>query len=83
VKGRVQGVGFRWFAKAAASRRGIVGWVRNLPDGAVEVVARAAAAQLDELSHDLRSGPPFAAVQTVENTDITDEIAIPNTFEIR
>ena len=62
---------------------GIHGWVRNLSDGAVEVVGRAAESSLKAFSDELRNGPPFAAVRGVDNSDITGEIDIPNTFEIR
>ncbi len=41
VKGEVQGVGYRWFVRRAAQLLGVSGWVRNVPDGTVEVVCEA------------------------------------------
>ena len=57
VSGRVQGVGFRFFAEAAGAREGLHGWVRNLPDGRVEVVAEGEAAALERFEHALSTGP--------------------------
>ena len=67
ARGRVQGVFFRAFTAAHARRLGLVGWVRNLPDGrTVEVVAEGGRAALDELLALLREGPPGAWVSGVE-----------------
>ena len=66
VRGRVQGVGFRHHTKLRARELGLVGWVRNLPDGSVEVVAQGAAAELGRLADFLRVGPPSARVDAVD-----------------
>jgi acylphosphatase len=66
VSGRVQGVGFRWFTEREALRRGVTGYVRNLPDGRVEVRAQADAAVLTALLARLRVGPRGAQVDDVE-----------------
>lgn len=55
--GRVQGVGFRFTAEEAAGRLGVVGWVKNLRDGRVEVVAEADERALTRFLEDLRTGP--------------------------
>jgi acylphosphatase len=62
VEGRVQGVGFRYNCYYEARRLGLTGWVRNTPEGDVEVWAEGAAAKLDELLAWLRIGPPHAGV---------------------
>jgi acylphosphatase len=66
ISGRVQGVGFRYFAQAAASRDGIHGWVRNLPDGRVEAAAEGEADAMERFERSLRHGPPGARVETFE-----------------
>ena len=66
VRGRVQGVGFRWFAVRAARRRAVAGWVRNLPDGSVEVVASGDSAGIQGLREDLHRGPSASSVREVE-----------------
>ncbi len=66
VSGRVQGVGFRYATLDEARRLGLDGWVRNLPDGRVEVLARGEAARLDQFYHWLLQGPPAARVTGVE-----------------
>ncbi len=65
VTGRVQGVGFRWWTRSLAQRVGVVGTVRNAPDGSVEVQARGSDDQLAELERRLRQGPPHARVDAV------------------
>lgn len=65
VIGRVQGVGFRYFAQRAGRELGLRGWVRNAADGSVEVVARGPAARLRQMEAQLRQGPPSAWVEAV------------------
>lgn len=66
VSGRVQGVSYRWATAEAAARLRLSGWVRNLPDGRVEVVAEGARAPLEALVEACRRGPPAAVVAGVE-----------------
>lgn len=69
VRGRVQGVGYRYFAQTWAADIGVTGWVRNRDDGNVEVYAAGTPAQLDELAGRLRQGPRFADVRGVEEME--------------
>lgn len=69
ISGRVQRVGFRWFAIEAASRENVTGWVQNLPDGRVEILAEGDAAAVERFERAVRSGPAAARVDAVE-TDI-------------
>jgi acylphosphatase len=66
VRGRVQGVGFRWFVEREAHMLGISGWVRNNHDGSVEVLAQGTRDQLSGLHSRLREGPRAARVDAVE-----------------
>ncbi len=66
VSGRVQGVGFRQFTLERARRRGITGWVRNEPDGSVQVVAEGDDQAIGGLVDDLQQGPPLASVRDVQ-----------------
>ena len=66
ISGRVQGVGFRFFAEAAAAREGLHGWVRNLPDGGVEIAAEGDAEAVERFEWHLRHGPPSARVDHVD-----------------
>jgi acylphosphatase len=66
VSGRVQGVGFRYFAHAAASREGLHGWVRNLPDGRVEAAVEGDADAIERFEWALRHGPPGARVEQLD-----------------
>lgn len=68
VRGRVQGVGFRWFVQREAQMLGITGWVRNNFDGAVEVLACGNDAQLATLKSRLEKGPRAARVDAVEES---------------
>ena len=65
VKGRVQGVGFRWFVQREAAEIGLRGWVRNTEDGHVEVVAAGSAEDLAELKAVLRKGSRGSRVDAV------------------
>jgi acylphosphatase len=66
VRGRVQGVGFRHFTRRTARELGLVGFVRNDPDGTVTVVAEGPRAKLDEFVGALHEGPRSAIVENVE-----------------
>ena len=69
VKGRVQGVGFRYFVDDAARREGIRGFVRNHHDGSVEVVAEGDLETMLRFERALRRGPSGARVDEVEITE--------------
>jgi acylphosphatase len=69
VRGRVQGVGFRWFVEREAHMLGIAGWVRNNHDGSVEVLAQGTRDQLSGLHSRLREGPRVARIDSVEVSD--------------
>lgn len=69
VRGRVQGVGFRWFVEREAHILGVAGWVRNNADGRVEVLAQGTPEQLDALSLRLREGPRAARVDDVDESE--------------
>jgi len=73
VRGRVQGVGFRYFVEQAAKEFGMRGWVRNDDDGSVEVHAEGTAAQLSELAGLLWKGPRWAEVRGVEEAEAAIE----------
>ncbi|MDL1872596.1 acylphosphatase [Deltaproteobacteria bacterium PRO3] len=66
IRGRVQGVFYRAWTQQTARSLGLSGWVRNLPDGSVELLAQGPAEPLRELLRLCRVGPPAARVQAVE-----------------
>ncbi len=66
IRGRVQGVGFRWWTRSLAHRLGVLGTVKNLRDGSVEVMARADEEAMAEFADQLRHGPPAAMVEEIE-----------------
>jgi len=70
IEGRVQGVWFRDSTRRKALSLGVHGWVRNLPDGRVEVVAEGSESQVNELVAWCHQGPPYAQVTRVhENVE--------------
>ena len=66
IRGRVQGIGYRFFIVRRAGSLGIAGWVRNRPDGAVELEAEGARATLERLLAVVREGPAGARVTAVD-----------------
>lgn len=82
VTGVVQGVGFRWFVREKARRLGLSGWVRNLPDGSVEVVAAGEQGQIDLLLSELRKGPDGAVVDRIEPESRAPEHPLASPFGI-
>jgi len=73
VRGRVQGVGFRWFVQKSADSIGVRGWTRNLDDGRVEVYAIGSDEQLNELSGRLWKGPTTSDVRGVDEEEAAIE----------
>ncbi len=69
MTGRVQGVGFRWWAQRTGRELGLGGHVCNLPDGSVEVHVRGRAESLDAFERALGQGPAVARVDSVENVE--------------
>jgi acylphosphatase len=69
IIGRVQGVGFRYFTQEAAVREGVYGWVRNAPDGNVEVEAEGEAEAIERFEQRIRHGPGGARVDRVDTSE--------------
>jgi len=82
VRGRVQGVGFRWFVEREAHILQVAGWVQNNPDGTVEVLAQGTREQLAGLHSRLREGPRAARVDDVEVSD-AEAVKGMASFQIR
>jgi len=82
VRGRVQGVGFRWFVEREAHILQIAGWVRNDSDGSVEVLAMGTRDQLAGLRSRLQEGPRAARVDDVEESD-AEPVAGLSSFQVR
>lgn len=82
IRGRVQGVGFRWSAAAEGNRLGLGGWARNLADGRVEVHAQGDPAAVAALAAWLRRGPLGAEVTSVEEAPAEPEPGLA-AFEFR
>lgn len=70
ISGRVQGVGFRWFAKRVGDRLGLQGYVRNLYDGRVETWVQGNPAAVDSFSREMAKGPGYSKVTGVEHVDV-------------
>lgn len=70
IRGRVQGVGFRWFTQRAARRIGVTGFVQNQPDGSVLCEAEGAEADLQALLAELRQGPRGARVDELRSAPV-------------
>jgi acylphosphatase len=75
VKGRVQGVGFRWFVQREASEIGLKGWVRNTDEGDVEIVAAGGLEDLAELKDALRKGSRGSRVDAVIEHELAESEA--------
>jgi len=82
VRGRVQGVGFRYFTQREATALGVTGWTRNLDDGRVEVFGQGRPETLDAFQGRLWQGPRWAEVRDVEVLEASPE-AKSTDFKIR
>lgn len=84
VRGRVQGVGYRWFVRDAASAHGASGWVRNRRDGSVEALLCGAADAVDAVLTAMAEGPAHARIDEIATMDAASDPAdTPAGFEIR
>jgi acylphosphatase len=82
VRGRVQGVGFRWFVVEQARQLQLAGWVRNNPDGNVEVAAAGPREALARLESAVRKGPRGARIDDVRPLGSVPAGDLPRPFEI-
>ena len=82
VRGRVQGVGFRYFVQQAAEPLGITGYVRNLRDETVEIVAEGTAMEIRTLAMDVLAGPRHGRVDDIDKTEL-EVTGQYDRFEIR
>lgn len=73
IEGRVQGVGFRWWAQRQARALGLAGWVRNRREGTVEALAVGETAALDQFERLCWQGPSAARVTSVRRSAATDD----------
>lgn len=74
LRGRVQGVGFRYWTEKTALALGLDGWVRNRRDGAVEAVFAGAPARVEAMVEACRRGPPGARVERLEMREASPEL---------
>jgi acylphosphatase len=74
IRGRVQGVGFRWFVRERAKALDVAGWVKNRSDGRVEVAAEGAEHAMLQLRVALGEGPDGANVSSIEDLATTAEL---------
>lgn len=66
ITGRVQGVGFRYFTSRTAAELGLLGWVKNMKDGSVEICAEGEAEAIDDLLRWCKQGPPNSKVTAID-----------------
>lgn len=81
ISGRVQGVGFRDFTQRTAEKLGILGWVRNLSNGKVELKAQGPDDKLREFTEKVSEGPSSSKVEKVES--VRSDVEDLGKFEIR
>lgn len=83
VRGAVQGVGFRWFARETAHRLGVAGWVRNCADGSVEIAVGGDDDRVEQFAAAIARGPSHASVTDMSRDPlgVAEELVRP--FEIR
>lgn len=83
VSGRVQGVGFRAATAETARRLGLRGWVRNLEDGRVELLACGHTDAMQSLHAWLAEGPAMARVTDIQEHDVSPSAELPASFVVR
>ena len=81
ISGRVQGVGFRYFTQRTSARHQVRGYVKNLADGRVEVLAEGKPTAVEAFKHDLAAGPTYSEVTEVEEL-VVEPTGAYSTFRI-
>jgi acylphosphatase len=82
IEGIVQGVGFRWWARERARRLGLAGWVRNRPDGSVEIAVAGGSGAVEIFIDEVRDGPPGSRVDIVRRIALDASQPLDNPFTI-
>ena len=80
INGRVQGVGFRYFAYRQAKRLGLIGYVKNLPSGEVEIVAYGEIDSLEMFINTIKKGTPFSMIESFTLKEL-NPFEFPVSFE--
>lgn len=83
ITGRVQGVGFRYFTTKKAEALNLNGWVKNMPDGSVEVVLSGDEELIEEMLQHLREGPRSARVDKIDDISTTGKSEMYEGFNVR
>ena len=83
VKGYVQGIGYRWFVEKTARSLNITGWVKNLPNGNVEVEAEGSKENIEKLLYALKNEHPWARVSQLEVSWIDESTKNYEEFQIK
>jgi acylphosphatase len=83
ARGKVQGVGFRWFVAERARGLKLAGWVRNLPDGSVELAVNGRGDDVNAFLDAVKQGPPRARVDALQIRDMERAVELPEPFHIR
>ncbi len=83
IYGRVQMVGFRYFTLRQAHALGVRGYVRNLADGSVEVIASGDSQVLTRFANRLEEGPPYSEIDRIEKEFLEPDSLSPSDFFIR
>ena len=81
IRGLVQGVGFRYFTQRSAARHQVKGYVRNIRDGRVEVLAEGSENTVEAFKHDLTAGPTHSRVDEIEEI-VLDPVGSYSAFRI-
>ena len=82
VSGEVQGVGYRYYTQMKAIQFGITGWVKNLQDGGVEILASGKKEDLERFIDEVRRGNPFSTVDHIDVNE-TEKIETYRSFAIK
>ena len=82
IRGRVQGVGFRWFVVEKAEELSLAGWVRNTPQGSVEIAAAGQRDALASFETAVKAGPRGARIEEVRRLTPVTPDSLPRRFEI-